>query len=104
PGKLGQEVGELVRDNLDPDKELSHQGAAKLREWLSVASDRPRELLGTLTGRITTPSEDGDSLIPDYLAAINFVIQNMIEIKRPVVLGGFFHNPSCISYWHFAQS
>jgi hypothetical protein len=104
PGKLGQEVGALVRANLDPNGELSREGTAKLREWLSVSSDRSQDLLAGLSGRITNSPEASDSLIPDYLAAISFVIRNMVEIKRPIVLQGFFHTPHCISYWHFNQN
>jgi hypothetical protein len=101
PGKLGQEIGAIVKRNLDPDGRLTARGAEQVREVLDQAPEQLGNVVASLLRSV--PEGTSDSLIGPYLDVLNFVVAALRRLGRLLVLRGFLHRPDCISYWHFGQ-
>jgi len=100
PGALGEELGAIVRGALRPDNSLSEEGLGRISKWLQNHRDEAVVLSASLL-QSRHAGAAGDSLIPEYVRIANTVRAVAVQLGRPIVICGFFHDDACLSYWHF---
>ncbi|MGP8322312.1 MAG: hypothetical protein ACT6FE_08370 [Methanosarcinaceae archaeon] len=106
PEEIGTDIGTILKSYISN----SSNNYSRLVDWINNNRNQSDILLKSVydvsisNAKNLENSNYNTTVLDDYLTVINLVIRTIIEdIKRPIVLQGFFHKENCLSYWHFVD-
>src|SRR5712672_2838432 len=99
PGAIGQELATIVKGSLGNDGKATIDTEKRISEWVKTKGKDATSLIAVLLDGVSTLPAAGGSLLDGYLQVLNLIAAAISETHSSLVLRGFVHDKSFLSYW-----